>query len=116
VDASERILPESPNPRQELGMSPFPPFVVIAGKRVGIESKFVVGKWSASPRNPGSTIGNMPFAVAEQATMIEQAKKSSAAFDVVIYHSNSPELIAHYTREFQKAGITNFQFILIPTE
>jgi filamentous hemagglutinin len=57
-------------------------------------------------------IGNKPFATAEQAKMLEQAKKYSVAFDEVIYHSNSAELIAHYAKVFQDAGITNFRFIL----
>ena len=74
-------------------------------------SKFL-DNWSTSLRNPGSTIGNKPFAIAEQAKMIDQAKKYSAAFDEVIYYSNSPELIVHYTKTFQDAGITNFRFIL----
>lgn len=42
--------------------------------------------------------------------MLDQVKKYSAAFDEVIYHSNSPELIAHYTKVFQNAGIKNFRF------
>ncbi len=83
----------------------------IDGKNVAIEAKFVYD-WNESLRNPNSPIGNQPFAVAEQTAMLEQAKKYSAAFDEVIYHTNSPELIAHYTEVFQKAGIKNFRFIL----
>jgi filamentous hemagglutinin len=83
----------------------------IAGKRVAVEAKFVED-WAKSLRNPASPIGSKPFAVAEQAKMLDQAKKYSAAFDEVIYHSNSPELIAHYTKVFQNAGIKNFRFIL----
>ena len=44
--------------------------------------------------------------------MLEQARKYSAAFDEVIYHSNSTEMITYYTKVFQDAGITNFQFNL----
>lgn len=83
----------------------------IGGRNVAVEAKFV-DDWAKSLRNPASLIGNEPFAVAEQAKMLEQARKYAAAFDEVIYHSNSPELIAHYTKVFQAAGITNFRFIL----
>jgi filamentous hemagglutinin len=85
--------------------------VEIGGRRVAVEAKFV-DDWARSLRNPSSPIGNRPFAVAEQAKMLDQARKYSAAFDEVIYHSNSPELIAHYTKVFQDAGIKNFRFIL----
>ncbi len=84
----------------------------IGGKNVAVEAKWVKDGWAKSPRNPASSIGNLPFAVEERATMLEQARKYSTAFDEVIYHSNSPELIAHYTKVFQEAGITNFRFIL----
>jgi len=83
----------------------------IAGKRVAVEAKFV-DNWASSLRNPASPIGNRPFAVAEQAKVLAQARKYSAAFDEVIYHSNSPELIAHFTKVFKAAGIKNFRFIL----
>jgi hypothetical protein len=83
----------------------------IGGRSVAVEAKFV-NDWAKSIRNPASPIGNMPFAVAEQANMLEQARKYSAAFDEVICHSNSPELIAHYSTVFQGAGILNFRFIL----
>jgi filamentous hemagglutinin len=66
----------------------------IGGKNVAVEAKFV-DDWAKFLRNPDSPIGNKPFAVAEQAKMLEQARKYSAAFDEVIYHSNSPELIAY---------------------
>lgn len=71
-----------------------------------------VDNWAASLRNPASSIGNKPFAVPEQAKMLAQAKKYSAAFQEVIYRSNSPELVAHYTKVFKDAGIKNFRFIL----
>jgi hypothetical protein len=85
--------------------------VEIAGKRIAVEAKFTEN-WANSLRNPASPIGNAPFAVEEQARMLSQARAYSAAFDEVIYHSNSPELIAYYTTVFQNAGITNFRFIL----
>ena len=60
-----------------------------------------------------ATINGRNVAVeAKFAQMLEQARKYTAAFDEVIYHSNSPELIAHYTKVFQDAGITNFRYIL----
>jgi hypothetical protein len=44
--------------------------------------------------------------------MLRQAKAYSARFYEVFYYSNSPELIAHYSRVFEEAGIKNFRFIL----
>ncbi len=88
--------------------------VTIGGRNIAVEAKFVKDGWAKSLRNPASTIGNRPFAVAEKAMMVEQARKYSAAFDEVIYHSNCPELIAYYTKIFQDAGITNIRFILTP--
>ena len=84
----------------------------IAGRNVAVEAKFVQDRWAKSLRNPNSLIGTKPFAAAEQARMLEQARKYSAAFDEVIYHSNCPDFIAHYTKVFQHAGITRFRFIL----
>jgi hypothetical protein len=84
----------------------------IGGRSVAVEAKWVKGSWLASPRNPSSKIGDLPFAVEEQATMLQQARKYSAAFDEVIYYSNSPELIAYYTTVFRNAGIANFRFVL----
>lgn len=84
----------------------------IAGKRVAIEAKFSEN-WATCPYNPESSLGKLPFAVERQAEMVQQAKKYAAAFDGgAIYYSNSPELIAHYTRAFREAGITNFKFVL----
>jgi hypothetical protein len=64
-----------------------------------------------SIRNPRSAIGDTPFATGEQNKMLEQAKKYSAAFDEVIYHTNSAELIIHYSKVFREAGITNFRIV-----
>ena len=83
----------------------------IGGKNVAVEAKFVAD-WSTSIRNPASSIGSKPFAVAEQAQMLEQAKKYSATFDEVIYHSNSPQLIAYYAELFKMHGLRNIRFIL----
>lgn len=85
----------------------------IGGKNVAIEAKFV-DDWAKSLRNPASAIGGKPFAVAEQAKMLEQARKYSAAFDEVIYHSNSQALIDYYSKVFRDAGITNFKFVYTP--
>jgi hypothetical protein len=87
--------------------------VELGGNLVAVESKFT-GGWASSPFNPASSVGRLPFAARIQADMLAQARSYSQAFSQVIYHSNSPELIAHYTRVFQEAGITNFRFILTP--
>ncbi|MFN7803178.1 MAG: polymorphic toxin-type HINT domain-containing protein, partial [Planctomycetaceae bacterium] len=84
----------------------------IGGRNIAVEAKFVQDRWAKSLRNPNSVIGTKPFAVAEQTRMLEQARKYSVAFDEVIYHSNCPDFIAHYTEVFQHAGITNLRFIL----
>jgi hypothetical protein len=86
---------------------------VIGDKNTAVEAKFV-GDWSTSLRNPNATGGDRPWARAEQAQMIEQAKKYDAAFDQVIYHTNSPELAAHYAKAFKDAGIDNFRFVITP--
>uniref|UniRef100_UPI0035644A92 RHS repeat domain-containing protein n=2 Tax=Bacteroides ovatus TaxID=28116 RepID=UPI0035644A92 len=85
----------------------------VDGKSVAIEAKYVED-WAKSIRNPNSPIGNKPFAVAEQQNMIEQAKDYSAAFDEVIYHTNSPELKEYYTRIFKSSGLDNVTIILTP--
>lgn len=78
---------------------------------MAIEAKFVK-KWENSIRNPASKIGSKSFAVAEQMKMLHQAKRYSNAFDEVIYHSNSSDLISHYLKVFQEAGLTNIRFVL----
>ena len=85
----------------------------LGGKRIAIEAKFV-DKWGRSLRNPGSAIGDKQFALAEQATMLLQARKYSAAFDEVIYHSNSPDLIGFYEDLFKQHGLGNVRFIFTP--
>lgn len=85
--------------------------VNIGGNSVAVEAKFV-NSWSSSIRNPASAIGNRPFAIDAQAEVLSQAQKYSDAFDQVIYHSNSPEFIQHYSNVFQNADISNIQFIL----
>ena len=85
---------------------------MIGGKQIAIESKWVKGSWADSPRNPASEIANLPFAIEERSTMLNQAMAYSQAYAETIYHSNSPELIEYYTEVFQTAGITNIKFIL----
>lgn len=40
--------------------------------------------------------------------------KYNAAFDKVIYHTNSVDLANYYTNIFNNAGIKNFQFMITP--
>jgi hypothetical protein len=65
--------------------------VSINGQSIAIEAKFV-DDWSVSLRNPDSINGSEPWAVAEQQNMLDQVAKYSAAFDQVIYHTNSVDL------------------------
>ncbi|WP_277183680.1 RHS repeat-associated core domain-containing protein, partial [Caballeronia sp. BR00000012568055] len=83
------------------------------GKNTAIEAKFV-NDWDKSIRNPDSAIGGKSFAVAEQQKMLTQAQKYSDAFDEVIYHTNSPEMAAHYNAVFEGAGLTNVSFTVVP--
>jgi hypothetical protein len=87
--------------------------VNIGGNQVAIESKFIgSGGWAGSIYNPASPVGNLPFALAEQADTLAQAQAYSTTFDQVIYHSNSPEFIQYYSSVFNNAGIQNIKFIL----
>jgi len=86
----------------------------IGGKNVAIEAKFVTSSWSNSIRNPQSAIGTKPFSKAERWKMVNQAKKYSAAFDEVIYHTNDLGLMNQYNRVFQKFGLDNVHFIHTP--
>ena len=89
---------------------------VIGGKSTAIESKFV-DDWASSLRNPASPNGRQPWAVAEQNQMIAQAENYVAGFGGgAIYHTNSTELATHYTKVFNDAGITNFKFVITPTQ
>ncbi|HDX8592673.1 TPA: hypothetical protein RQN76_003519, partial [Aeromonas dhakensis] len=87
---------------------------IVDGKRTAVEAKFVEN-WADSIRNPSSNSGSKPWSVAEQANMVEQAKKYSSGFEGgVIYHTNSPELASQYSRVFTEAGVTNFKFVITP--
>ncbi|WP_424410224.1 RHS repeat domain-containing protein [Pasteurella sp. PK-2025] len=87
--------------------------VNIEGKNIAIEAKFV-DKWRNSIRNPASKIGSKPFAIKEQAKVLEQAKKYSSAFQETIYHTNSKEFAEHYGKIFKDAGIDNVIFQITP--
>jgi hypothetical protein len=87
--------------------------VSIGGKRIAIEAKYV-DAWVRSLRNPSSPIGAMSFSLDEQANMLLQARKYSSAFDEVIYHSNSQELISYYEAIFKQHGLGNVRFIFTP--
>ena len=65
-------------------------------------------------RNPTSENGGKPWAVAEQQQMVRQAKAYSLFFSRVVYHTNSVDLAAHYTRIFRESGIQNFRFVITP--
>ena len=80
---------------------------VMGGRSVAIEAKFVTGSWESSIRNPWSGIGRTPFSKAERWKMVNQAKKYSAAFDEVIYHTNDPKLMKHYQEVFRRFGLDN---------
>jgi filamentous hemagglutinin len=87
---------------------------VIGGKQTAVEAKYV-DDWAKSLRNPASANGSKPWAVAEQKTMLDQASKYTAGFEGgVVYHTNSAELAAYYTKVFNDGGITNFKFIITP--
>ncbi len=60
--------------------------------------------------------GTRPWAIAEQNNMLSQAMKYSNAFDKVIYHTNSVDFANYYTKLFNDAGITNFEFIITPVK
>jgi filamentous hemagglutinin len=88
--------------------------VSINGQSIAIEAKFV-DDWSVSLRNPDSINGSEPWAAAEQQNMVDQAAKYSAAFDQVIYHTNSVDLATYYQKVFEDANIDNFKFIITPS-
>ncbi len=87
----------------------------IGDSRVAVDAKYV-HDWSQSLRNPSSPIGNAHFAVKEQQAVVSQAVEYLDAFDSVIYHSNSPEFIAHYTNTFRQNGIDMSRVRFILTE
>lgn len=87
---------------------------IIGGKSTAVEAKFV-DDWANSLRNPASPSGGRAWAVAEQRAMVDQAKRYANGFEGgAIYHTNSPELAAHYGQIFRDAGIDNIRFVLTP--
>ena len=86
---------------------------MLDGMRTAVEAKYV-DNWATSLRNPGSPEGNRPWAVAEQQKMLDQGVKYSRAFDQTVYHTNSVDLVNHYTPLFQQAGVSNFKFVITP--
>ncbi|MCX2803319.1 RHS domain-containing protein, partial [Microbulbifer thermotolerans] len=89
--------------------------VTIDDKSTAIEAKFV-DDWAKSLRNPGSQNGSKPWALAEQQKMLHQARKYSAAFDNVVYHTNSVDLATYYSKVFTDSGINNFKFVITPAK
>lgn len=84
---------------------------VLAGQNVAVEANFVQGDWSRSLRNPWNPVGRLSFSKAERVRMVAQARKYAGAFDSVIYHSNSLELISHYSRVFRRMGVNNVRWV-----
>jgi len=64
---------------------------IVEGKDTAIDAKFT-RRWSTSPRNPSSRIGEEAFSAKSQREMIEQAQKYHAFYPGgAIYHTNSVE-------------------------
>jgi RHS repeat-associated protein len=89
------------------------------GVEIAVEAKYV-GNWSTSIRNPRSPLARGDYgsfgrniAKAEREKMVMQARRYSAYFDEVIYHSNSPELIRYYSRLFRHYNLSNVRFELM---
>ncbi len=87
---------------------------MLNGRNTAIEAKYV-DDWANSLRNPASPEGSRPWAVVERQKMIDQAVKYNGAFEQTIYHTNSVELANHYAPLFEKAGATNFKFVITPS-
>ena len=82
----------------------------INGREMAIEAKYT-DNWQKSPFNPES---NLPWAAAERARMVNQAKNYDAVFDGIVYHTNSVELANYYSRIISEAGVSNFKFVITP--
>jgi hypothetical protein len=76
----------------------------INGKEVAIEAKYT-DDWSKSPFSQNSTL---PWAAAERAKMINQARNYSDVFDEFVYHTDSKELADSYNGVLPESGIDNF--------
>ena len=88
---------------------------VVDGSETAIDAKFT-RRWSSSPRNPSSKIGEEPFSAKIQKEMIEQARKYEAGYPGgALYHTNNVEFARFYTELFHRKGITNFHFVITPS-
>jgi filamentous hemagglutinin len=85
----------------------------VDGQTFAVEAKYV-DSWSDSLRNPLGKSGDKPWGLVEQRKMINQARKYSSAFDETLYHTNSRELVDHYTKVFNDAGIKDIKFNITP--
>lgn len=87
----------------------------IDGRETAIDAKYTDG-WMATLRNPLSAIGVMPWSEKEQRSMLEQAKRYTAAYDGgVLYHTNSFELAKFYSKMLDEAGINGYRFVITPS-
>jgi RHS repeat-associated protein len=89
----------------------------VGGLDVAVEAKFG-GTWARSIRNPRSPVAlgakSRAFAKAERLKLVNQARRHSAAFDEVHYHTTMPELADYYSRLFGKIGLDNVSFFHTP--
>lgn len=87
----------------------------VNGRDTAIDAKYT-DSWMGTLRNPLSVIGITPWSEKEQKSMVEQARRYSAAYDGgVIYHTNSFEFARFYIKLFDDAGITNYRFVITPS-
>ncbi|WP_175950777.1 hypothetical protein [Burkholderia sp. BCC0405] len=87
---------------------------MLDGKLTAVEAKFV-DNWDTSIRNPSEQNGTTPWALTEQQTIVAQAQKYAAGLEGgVVYHTNSPQLAAYYSKVFSDAGTTNYKFVITP--
>jgi hypothetical protein len=82
------------------------------GREIAIEAKYT-DNWEKSPFNPGS---KLPWAAAERARMLNQARNYSDVFDEFIYHTNSLDLAEYYSGVLKDAGIDNYRFEITPAK
>jgi hypothetical protein len=85
--------------------------VSIDGEPTAIEAKYV-GDWAKSIYNPENAIGINSLASKVQDRILLQAAKYSAAFQDVVYHTNSTEFAQVYSELFAENGFDNIRFIV----
>ncbi|MCD4750351.1 MAG: RHS repeat-associated core domain-containing protein, partial [Thermoanaerobaculales bacterium] len=85
-----------------------------------IEAKFVK-KWGNSIRNPHSPLAlgkrfgyGRVIAKRERLKMVNQARKYFARFGGARYYSNNRELIAHYSKLFERLDIKGIEWVYAP--